>query len=96
MTDNIVGLDGKPATLRAKEINAGAVKMLEELLAEAKEGRVCDLLIGYTTPEPDGKFLYQTSWSGGHITLLGMANRMSYALNRGLDGQDKGWLGSDR
>jgi len=93
--DKVIGLDGKPAVIPEFNVRPEVVRLLETLLAEAKAGRLCSLLACYTTPEPDGQFLYKTEWNGSQITLLGAVNRASYALNRGLDNQDKGWIGND-
>lgn len=93
--EKIVGLDGKPVSVPNPNVNDGLVSLLEEILADVKTGKIRSAIVCYTTPAPDGELLYQTSWAGSQITLLGAINRASYALNRGLDGQDKGWIGND-
>lgn len=98
MADNenapkIVGLDGKVierVDYKAPQYNADVVDLIESILEKARAGKVDGVAIMYTEPEATGQHLYQSSWQGPRITLLGAMTRALYAMNVDLDQSDRG------
>lgn len=93
MSDNkIVGIDGKPVEPEAGKnwANEQVIDLLEKMLADARAKKIDSIAVAYTTPEPDGMHLFQSSWAGPRITLLGSLTRCIYALNAELNGYDRG------
>lgn len=96
--DKIVGLDGKPLVPSGTPPNysPAVVSLLEELLAQARAGKITSVAVSYIKPDDseDGMEFNMNGWAGRQVALLGCLARAMYALNRALDKDDKGEAGN--
>lgn len=91
----VVGLDGKAIAEPDDPvlIDGEVVGLLEQLLNLAREGKITGVAVCYIEPDKDGE-CFKSSWKGPQMTLLGALGRAWYAMNRTLDGQDRGTIGT--
>jgi uncharacterized protein YbbK (DUF523 family) len=92
-TPKIFGLDGKPVepvNEKQEQYKAEVVDLIEQILEKARSGQVDGVAILWTEPTADKQHLYQSSWQGPRITLMGAMARAMYAMNADLDKHDVG------